>query len=59
MRVLIDIVGLISLLMSAGSCAMAKGAIHEINGTIFLLIAMVCFCSTAVIGEMKKQQVQS
>lgn len=53
MSYFIGIMGVVALLFSIGSCAMSKGAIHEIEGLIWLLIAVVLFSVEALLDALK------
>lgn len=53
MSYFLGILGVIALLFSIGSCVMKNDAIHEIEGLIWLLIAVVLFSVEALLDALK------
>lgn len=49
MKITLGVAGVIALLLSLGTCTMAKGALHEIEGLIWLVIAAVCLAGAGII----------
>lgn len=56
MRRYLTAAGILSLLMSLGTCAVAKGAHHEIEALIWLLIAVVAGAASAILGELERHR---
>lgn len=54
MRVFLVLLSIAALLMSLGTCAVAKGAVHEIYGGLWLLMAVVFFVGAAVLEELQR-----
>lgn len=55
MKILFDIAGLLLIVASLGTCAAAKGAVHEIGALVLFLSGVVCLAAGAVlhaIGEI-------
>lgn len=52
MRIVFAVIGVLFVLGGIGSCAVAKGAIHEIGGLVSLLIGSLFVVSAFLIEQM-------
>ena len=55
MRIVLFLLSMGFLVVSLGSCAMAKGAAQEIEGLILMLCAVVCFVGAALVEALNKK----
>lgn len=46
----------LSLLLALGTCAVSKGAVHEIEAQIWILIAVVAIACHAIIRELERNR---
>jgi hypothetical protein len=56
MKYLLGILSIIFVFSAIGTCAVAKGAVHEIGGLIMLLIGAVLFVGAGVIEALQGLQ---
>jgi hypothetical protein len=52
MKILLNTLGSLMWLFALGSCATAKGALHEAFGATLMLTGAIFFCTAAIIGEL-------
>ena len=49
MKIFLFLCALVAAILSLGTCTLAKGAPHEIEGLIWLLISFVCLVGAGII----------
>jgi len=54
MKIFLFIIAILSILLGFGILASAKGAIHEIEGFMLFLIAIVAFSGAGIIKAIQK-----
>lgn len=54
MVIFFDVVGLLFWIAALGTCSIAKGAPHEIEGMIAFLIGTVLICAAALLRAINK-----
>lgn len=54
MRQFLTLVWILALLASLGTCAVSKGAVHEIEAIVLLLIAVVAMSASAILRALEE-----
>jgi len=54
MKILLTILGVLFFLAAGGVTSVSKGAIHEIEALLLILIAIGCISTASILGALEK-----
>lgn len=53
MHIFLGVLAAVTLAVGIGSCSLAKGAIHEIESLVWMLMSAVFFSGAAIVHEIR------